>query len=151
MFPIWPACSLQSGLIFHLKDSAEFELGCCSTGRPFPSASWATCHCTGRHPRTLLAWVNGLEARWVWQEGKIGASTTCWPRAKRPMQFLSWLFGGGSGSPKEPEKSEDEAPAVSKGTIVRYDEKQARVSLLLASLLGLIAQMWQTMRHARLD
>ena len=95
-------------------------------------------------------------------EGKIGASTTCWPRAKRPMQFLSWLFGGGSGSPKEPEKSEDEAPAVSKaatqpikgsttGTIVRYDEKQARVSLLLASLLGLIAQMWQTMRHARLD
>ena len=94
----------------------------------------------------------------MWQEGKIGASTTCWPRAKRPMQFLSWLFGGGSGSPKEPEKSEDVAPAVSKaatqpikgsttGTIERYDDEEDRVSLLLASLLGLIVHVRRIMRR----
>ncbi|CAL5221808.1 g4064 [Coccomyxa viridis] len=52
------------------------------------------------------------------------------------MQFLSWLFGSGNGSPKEPEKSQEEAPVVSKaavqpvkgsttGTIVRSDGKIA--------------------------
>ena len=33
------------------------------------------------------------------------------------MQFLSWLFGSGNGSPKEPEKSQEEAPVVSKAAV----------------------------------
>ena len=136
-----PAVCNQAYLLIS-NTRQTLSLGAVVLGPLTVSASWVTCPCTGGHPRTLLAWVNGLEARWVWQEGKIGASTTCWPRAKRPMQFLSWLFGGGNGSPKEPEKSEDEAPVVSKaatqpikgsttGTIVRYDDEQDRVSLLM--------------------
>lgn len=62
------------------------------------------------------------------------------------MQFLSWLFGGGSGAAKEPEKSEDEAPVVSTaakqpikgsttGTVVRWDPQ---LSLSKTFVLGLI-------------